>query len=110
MRWTKKWGARHRSVAAETLSRLEGRGLTLWDHATGKLKGQVESGDGSYLFTPDSKKLIFAGESGWSPRKRRLLVWNIEQAKVERTIEDGLLPSQLRASALSPDGRVIALA
>jgi WD40 repeat protein len=99
-----------RSVAAETLSRLEGRGLTLWDHATGKLKGQVESGDGSYLFTPDSKKLIFAGESGWSPRKRRLLVWNIEQAKVERTIEDGLLPSQLRASALSPDGRVIALA
>ncbi len=99
-----------RWVAAETLSRRDGRGLTLWDHATGKYKGQVEAGDGSYLFTPDSKKLIFAGASGWSPRKRRLLVWDIEQEKVERTIEDGLLPSQLRASALSPDGRVIALA
>ena len=37
------------------------------------------SGDGSYMFTPDGKKLIFAGESGWSPRKRRLLVWDIEQ-------------------------------
>jgi WD40 repeat protein/beta-lactamase regulating signal transducer with metallopeptidase domain len=100
-----------RWLAAETLSRPVGvRGLTVWDRATGKLKGQVESGDGSYLFTPDSKKLIFAGGSGWSPQKRRLLVWDIEQEKVERTIEDGLLPSQLRGSSLSPDGRVIALA
>ena len=99
-----------RWVAAEALSRLEGRGFMIWEQATGKLKGQVKSGDGSYLFTPDSKTVIFAGESGWSPRKRRLLAWDIEHEKVEWTIEDGLLPSQLRVAALSPDGRVIALA
>ncbi|HZW33235.1 MAG TPA: M56 family metallopeptidase [Isosphaeraceae bacterium] len=99
-----------RWIAAESLSRVEGRGLTIWEQATGKLKGKIESGDGSYLFTPDSKTVIFAGEWGWSPRKRRLLAWDIEHEKVEWTIEDGLLPSQLHVSALSPDGRVIALA
>jgi len=99
-----------RWVAAEVMSRGEGRSLAIWDHNTGKPKGNVESGDGSYHFTPDSKRLIFAGESGWSPRKRRLLVWNIQQEKVERLIEDGLLPAHLGVSALSPDGRVVALA
>ena len=48
-----------------------------------------------YVFTPDGKKLILAGESGRSARKRRLLVWDIEREKVERTTEDGLLPSQI---------------
>ncbi len=99
-----------RWIAAEVNSKIQGRGLAIWDQATGKPKGQIDSGDGSYHFTPDSKKLIFAGESGWSPRKRRLLVWDIEHEKAERLLEDGLLPAQLRASALSPDGRVIALA
>jgi WD40 repeat protein/beta-lactamase regulating signal transducer with metallopeptidase domain len=97
-------------LAAEALSRPIGRGLTLWDLGTGKPKGQVESGDGSYLFTPDSKKLLFAGGSGVPPGKRRLLLWDIEREKVEWTIEDGLLPSRMEVSALSPDGRVVALA
>src|SRR5262249_9516889 len=66
-----------RWVAAEVLSRHEGRGLLVREQATGKVKSQIESGDGSYLFTPDSKRVIFAGESGWSPRKRRLLAWDI---------------------------------
>ena len=62
------------------------------------------------MFSPDGKKMIFAGESGWSPPKRRLLVWDIERERVERTTEDGLLPSQMSIAALSPDGSVIALA
>ncbi len=99
-----------RWIAAETLSRRDGRALEIWDRATGRPTGRVESGDGPYLFTPDSKDVIFGGESGRSPRKRRLLAWDLEGEKVKRTIEDGLLPSRIRASALSPDGRVMALA
>jgi WD40 repeat protein/beta-lactamase regulating signal transducer with metallopeptidase domain len=96
-----------RWIAAE---RQAGGGVTIRDRATGKLKAQIESGDGTYQFTPDSKKLVFTGEAGASPRTRRLLVWDIQQKKAERTIEDGLLPSRLGVSALDPDGRVIALA
>jgi WD40 repeat protein len=99
-----------RWVAAEVMSSHEGNSLAIWEHATGKLKGHIESGDGLYHFTPDSQRLIFAGESGWSPRKRRLLTWDIQHERMERLIEDGLLPAHLRVSALSPDGRVIALA
>ena len=57
-----------RWVAAETLARIDGRHVGIWDVATGKQIAKVDSGDGSYMFTPDGKKLIFAGESGWSPR------------------------------------------
>ena len=60
-----------------------GRRAHVLGRATGKLKAQIDPGGGSYMFTPDGKKLIFAGESGWSPRKRRLLVWDIEQEKAD---------------------------
>ena len=79
--------------------------------ATGRQIAKVNSGDGSYMLSPDGKKIVFAGESGWSPPKppvTRMGHWSRE--RVERTTEDGLLPSQMRIAALSPDGSVIALA
>jgi WD40 repeat protein len=82
---------------------------TLWNVSTGNPRRLPELGDGSFQFSPDSKKQVFAGESGWSPRKRRLVVWDIEGGKAESTVEDGLLPAQLRNAALSPDGQTVAL-
>lgn len=99
-----------RRIAAESPSRMGGSTLEIWDAATGRLKGRVEAGEGSYLFTPDSKEVVFAGSVGPDARKRRLLVWDIEREKVEKTIEDGLLPSRIDHAALSPDGRVLAMA
>jgi hypothetical protein len=85
---------------------VEGRGdVTLWDLSTGKLKSTVRPGDGAYLFSPDSKRLIFEGDPGWSPRKRRLVVWDILREKAERMIENGRLPAHLNVAALSPDGQ-----
>jgi WD40 repeat protein/beta-lactamase regulating signal transducer with metallopeptidase domain len=97
-----------RLVGAEALARPDGSHVGIWDVATGRQITQVSGG--SFMFTPDGKKLILAGESGWSTRKRRLLVWDIEREKVERMTEDGLLPSQLGAVAISPLGGVMALA
>ncbi len=99
-----------RWVAAESLARNNGRSLGIWDVATGKLITKAAFGDGSYMFTPDSKKLIFAGDAVRAARKRLLLVLDIERQKVEHTTENGLLPSQLGIAALSPDGKVVALA
>ncbi len=99
-----------RWVAAETLGRMDGRRVGIWDVAADKQMVGISSGDGSYMITPDSKKVIFAGQSVWPPRKRRLIVWDIEREQAQRTTEDGLLPSRLGIAALSPDGSVIALA
>jgi WD40 repeat protein/beta-lactamase regulating signal transducer with metallopeptidase domain len=99
-----------RRVAAETLARIAGRQVELWEVTTGKPVVKLSAGYGSYMFSPDGKKLIFAGESGRSPGKRTLLVWDIAHDKVEQTIEDGLLPSRCSVAALSPDGRLVALA
>src|SRR5207248_2409555 len=64
-------------------NRAEGEVATLWDLIAGRLRSTVGFGDGSYLFSADSKKLIYAGESGGSLRKRRLITWDIEGEKVE---------------------------
>ncbi len=99
-----------RWVAAETLGRTEGRDLGIWDVATGMQITQVGAGAGSYMFAPDGKKLIFAGQSVEAPRKRRLIVWDIERSKADRTTENGLLPTRLDTAASRPDGNMIALA
>jgi WD40 repeat protein/peroxiredoxin len=95
-----------RWVAAETL----GRDVGVWDVATGKQIRNVVGGADSFMFAPDGKKLILARDSGTAPGKRRLLVWDIEQKKADRTTEDGLLPTRMGIAALSPDGKIIALA
>jgi hypothetical protein len=59
------------------------------------------------MFTPDGKKLVFVGES---PLRNRLVVWDIEHARLERTTEDRLLPSGLTSASLSREGNIIALA
>jgi WD40 repeat protein len=44
----------------------------------------------------------------WSPR-RQVIIWDLIRERTERAIEDPGLPGQVRASALSPDGRVLAI-
>ncbi len=100
-----------RWLAAVALNRLHGAGLSLWDLETGGLQSMIRAGDGTYAFSPDSKKIVFAGnDGGRSARKRRVMVWDIAKRSAEQTIEDGDLPSYLGSGALSPDGRVLALA
>ena len=99
-----------RWLAARSSDRNREASATLWDLATGQRQSTVSAGDGSYLFSADSKTLVFAGETGSWPPTRRLVVWDIAGKKAERTIEGGLLPTRMRIAALGPDGRVIALA
>jgi WD40 repeat protein len=94
-----------------TLTRMR-RGLMpieLWDMSNREFRVITGYGPGFIQFSPDSKKLIFAGQSREPPHKRRLVVWDIQQKQAERTIENGLLPDQLRLGALCPDGQTLAL-
>jgi WD40 repeat protein/beta-lactamase regulating signal transducer with metallopeptidase domain len=98
-----------RSVAAGALNRLRAGSLTLWDLETGGLRSTLSAGVWICAFTPDSKRIIFAGNDGVSQRKPRVVVWNIAEKKIEQTTSDGDMPSRLDVGAVSPDGRVLAL-
>jgi WD40 repeat protein len=93
---------------------------TLWDPSTGRVTSEFELGQGkwgvsqgSFVFSPDSKRLIFAGEVSPSSRmtstRCQVILWDIEKERTELAIEDERLPGQVAVSALSPDGQILAI-
>ena len=98
-----------RWVAAAAINRIRDGSLSLWDLETGQLHSTLRAGNGMYSFSPDSKKIIFAGNAGGSRGGRQIVVWDIAGKKIEQTTEASDLPF-LGVGELSPDGRVFALA
>ena len=103
-----------RWLASVTFSRPEGHLVTLWDLQAGRVRGRVSQQRvprGSLLFSKDSKQLIAAGrEYDGARAKSSVTVWDIESQRVAFQVEDPCGLSDLRAAALSPDGRTLALA
>lgn len=81
--------------------------VRLWDATTGHARACLTSHNPcvqAIAFTPDGQRLIACGEAGVAE------VWKTEQGVLERTI--GVEPERmpLYAAAVSPDGRLLALA
>lgn len=81
--------------------------IRLWDAVAGRERACLSSRNAcvqAVAFTPDGKRLIACGEAGVAE------VWRTEDGKLERTIlvEPARMP--LYAVAVSPSGRLLALA
>ena len=84
--------------------------FAIWDVATGKQITKVASGDGSYMFAPDGKKLIFAGRKRWSAASAGCSCWISSEKKWIARRKTGCCHRNSALQRLSPDGKVVALA
>jgi WD40 repeat protein len=85
---------------------LDGK-VRLWDTSTGRATASLTSRNAcvqGIAFTPDGRRLIACGEAGIAE------VWKTHEGVLERTIAVAPERMPLYAAAVSPDGRLLALA
>jgi WD40 repeat protein len=58
--------------------------ITIWDGRRQKLHGRISTGSGSLFFSPDSKKLIVAGQTNLGPGAKSILqTWDLATLKLD---------------------------
>jgi hypothetical protein len=94
---------------------FRGTSVHLWDAATGRQIREIDCKDDSvtFVFTPDGSRLFGGTMNWWKESSQRLRLWDVANGK-EQILPPSLqpLPLGLRilwATAISPDGRLLAL-
>jgi WD40 repeat protein len=86
--------------------------LELWDVEKAKSLGRFgRFGDAAPLaFSPDGKRLYSAGGGSWTDEIYSVEAWDVSRRRLLLSLDEGVNLTPFAAIAVSPDGKVLALA